>query len=143
MDGAWSIINESKFGGGIGGTIHNNQRSILLSFSGPVHANSALYTEFEGISFVFKCIALRNFRDKRVVICSDSVSAVNAFNKSLHIDFPILVEKFQYHHLINSSVFIHFVPRVLNQNADSLAKKAFSGLSCQPTGLVWPLIYNF
>lgn len=52
VDGAWGTSDSGRLGGGIGGTIHNNQGSLILSFSGPVSSSNALHTEIEGILFV-------------------------------------------------------------------------------------------
>lgn len=95
-------------------------------FSGPVFTTSAVASEIKGILFVIKCLILRYLVHKRTVICSDSVQAVNTINKGLHHEFPLLIPKFQFQHLINYKIFVHFVPRQLNENADSLAKKGVS-----------------
>lgn len=63
---------------------------------------------------------------------------MNAFNKGLHVDFPLLDPGFSFEHLLNSSIFIQFVPRELNENADSLAKKGLGRpiMSAHWTGAV-------
>lgn len=126
VDGAWGLISETMYGGGIGGTIHDNKGSLILSFSGPVHSSSPISAEIEGILFLFQCLKHKCFHDKRIVICSDSVVAVNAFNKGLHLEFPAIATSFHFQSLINTTIFIQFVPRLLNHNADSLAKKGLA-----------------
>ena len=48
---------------------------------------------------------------------------VSAFNEGIFIKFPLKRVDFEFQHLINKSIFIDFVPRYLNEQADDLAKK--------------------
>ena len=122
VDGSWGITSESFHSGGMGGTIKTKEGRAILTFSGPVLAISAVHAEIQAIIFAINCLASRNIKYTRAVVCSDSITAVNALNKGLQFDFPILYMDFKYQHMINVSIFIHYVPRSLNENADSLAK---------------------
>lgn len=126
VDGAWGLIGNSLFGGGIGGTVRNNKGSLLFSFSGPVASKSVRFTEIDAILFVLQSLMSRNLLKLRTVICSDSAQAVNAFNRGLSVEFPHMDFNLRFEHVINISIFIHYVPRNLNDNADSLAKKGIT-----------------
>ena len=77
VDGAWGPVRKSM-GGGVGGTIHNNRGSLLLSFSGPVHSKNPILTEIAGVLFVIQCLRNHRFKAFKSVICSSSVTVVNA-----------------------------------------------------------------
>ena len=126
VDGAWGGTTDGILGGGIGGTIKGKDGRNILTFSGPTNTSTALMTEIRAILFVITSIATRKLKYSRAVICSDSVIAVNAFNKGLLTEFPMLYQEFNSQHLIQESLFIHYVPRALNENADSLAKNGIS-----------------
>ena len=63
-----------------------------------------------------------------------SVIAVNAFNKGLLSDFPMFYQDFSSQHLIQETLFIHYVPREINENADLLAK---SGIARPTVNTSW------
>ena len=127
VDGSWGNTSDSSPLGGMGGTIKSKEGRPILIFSGPVFTTSAVLAEIQAILFAINCLATRNIKHTRAVVCSDSITAVNALNKGLQFDFPILHMDFQYQHMINVSIFIHYVPRSLNENADSLAKNKSLG----------------
>lgn len=126
VGGDWGALGASGFGGGIGGTIHNNRGELLLSFSGPVTSNDPLLTQVEGILYVIRCLINRKLYNLRTIICSDSSRAVNAFNRGLTLEFPLLDFNLEFDHLINNSVFIQFVSQDLNSNAKSLANRGIT-----------------
>ena len=126
VDGAWGMINDSNLGGSIGGFLKDRSGKTILSFSGPVSACNASYTELEGVLQVIYWLLKNGIDHKRVVICSDSSEVVSAFNEGIFIKFPLKRVEFEFQHRINKSIFIHFVPRYLNEQADDLAKKGLS-----------------
>ena len=126
VDGAWGYSGNKTFGGGIGGTIRDKSGNLVLSFSGPVLAAAAVMAELRSVIYAIDCIVARKLSHLRSVICSDSILVVNAFNKGVLIDFPILHLEFRHQNLINKTIFVQYVPRYLNENADSLAKNGIT-----------------
>ena len=123
VDGAWGKIDEFKYNGGIGGFLQDSTGKMILMFSGPASSKSALETEVDAILHLIKWMIKLKMDLKRTVICSDSSSAVNSFNEGLSVKFPLKAMDFDQLHVINTTFFIHFVPRYLNEQADELAKK--------------------
>lgn len=98
-------------------------------FSGPVKSSSALESEVEAIIFVINWMLSLKMLFRRLVICSDSSVAVNSLNEGISIKFPVRALNFFHQGLINSSIFVQFVPRYLNEQADELAKKGLHRFS--------------
>lgn len=121
VDGAWDAIKCSPNKGGIGGRITNNKGKIVYIFSGPVTVDSSLEAEIEAITHMFHIIKKPSLEGKSTVICSDSALALKAFRvgnsklvKQEILDYALS--------RMDQNVTLNFVPRDLNENADSLAK---------------------
>lgn len=123
VDGAWGLADDFSYKGGIGGYLQDSSGKLVLIFSGPVNSISAQDTEVEAILFLINWMINLNLDFKRAVICSDSSVVVNAFNEGISVKFPVQALDFSHQMKINSSIFIQFVPRNLNERADELAKK--------------------
>lgn len=126
VDGSWKVNSRGDYSGGIGGSIVRCTGESLMIFSGPVSSMTALEAEIEAVLYVLNVIHNANLHNRRAVVCTDSMSAINSIYKGLGIDFPLLVPKFDLERLLNESVTIKFIPRELNGNADQLAKEGAS-----------------
>lgn len=126
VDGAWGLVDDFNYKGGIGGYLSDKYGNNILIFSGPVFSNSAAETEVDAILHIINWLFKQNWELKRTVICSDSSSVVNAYNEGLEIKFPLKALNFNHLQFVNSAIFIHFVPRYLNEQADDLAKKGIT-----------------
>ena len=129
VDGAWGMVDEYNYNGGIGGYVKDASGKLILMFSGPVKSSSALESEVEAIIFVINWMLSLKMLFRRLVICSDSSVAVNSLNEGISIKFPVRALNFFHQGLINSSIFVQFVPRYLNEQADELAKKGLHRFS--------------
>ena len=98
-------------------------RGTVLVFSGPVTVLSAHEADIEAILYVMNEILLHNLCMQKVVICSDSIMAINSIYKGLSIDFPMVVQDFDTSALFNGHVSLKHIPGTLYINADQLAKK--------------------
>ena len=134
VDGAWGGNERGVIGGGMGGFIKNSQGRIKFLFSGPSPASNAEEAEVFGLIYILRKIISKNFHSKRVLICSDSTVVVNAFNSGFDMAYPLLIPNFSFQSFINTSIFIQFVPRNLNDTADLLAKK---GIGRPNTVVYW------
>ena len=110
----------------MGGYIKSKQGGLLLIFSGPIKVNGPLEAEVEGVLFLLKWIIEYKLNKKKVVVCTDSVEAINIFNSDFQSKFPLKFLDFSFQECINRSIFVQYVPRYLNEQADSLAKNGIN-----------------
>ncbi|WOH00669.1 hypothetical protein DCAR_0520042 [Daucus carota subsp. sativus] len=126
VDGAWGLAKDLNYNGGIGGYLQEPSGKMVMVFSGPSNSKNAVETEVDAILYVIDWVIKLNLVQMRTVICSDSSVAVNAFNEGIYIKFPLKAMEFKHQFLINSKIFVQFVPRYLNEQADDLAKKGMA-----------------
>lgn len=121
VDGAWSV---GPFGprGGIGGQVINRAGRVIYSFSGPMVVSNSLEAEIEAILHVIRMIVANKFRDSRIVICSDSTEALSQVRNGFPLYFSSVGWPRNLTTLINKRFHLDFVPRDINEVADSLAK---------------------
>lgn len=125
IDGAWFVSDTGPIGG-IRGQVSNKEGKIIYTFSGPVKALNSLEAEIEAIIHVILLILNNKFQHGRIVICSDSNEAMGHIRNGLRF-FSSSLGHIQNLRLMVDGLFsLAFVPRELNDTADSLAK---SGLS--------------
>lgn len=122
VDGAWCWKEDGGNCGGIGGRMLNRDGVEIYYFSGPVEAANAAEAEILAILHLIKLIWGKKLFHKQIVICSDSVVAVNALYKGLDCDFPLLLPQPNILNMLNGSVCIKIIPGAINECADSLAK---------------------
>ncbi|WOH00218.1 hypothetical protein DCAR_0519576 [Daucus carota subsp. sativus] len=123
-DAAW--VNNC---GGVGGIIKLNTGKLLYCFSGP--SNSFNVHEAEVLALIHILNKLRSIcsPNDKVVICTDSTVAINAFSQGLKVDFPLLIPDFDVQKLLDNSVCLNFIPSELNDEADHLAKGGINRLT--------------
>ena len=126
VDGSWNINSKGVYCGGIGGNIVRSTGESLLIFSGPVSSQTALEAEIEAVLYVLDFVQHNKLHNRKVVVCTDSMLALNSIYKGLGIDFPLLAPKYDLDSMLHGSVMIRFIPRELNDNADQLAKSGAS-----------------
>ena len=78
--------------------------------------------DIEAILYALNAILEKNLSNKHVVVCSESILAVNSFYIGLEFNFPLLVPDYDIATLHNCSICIKYVCSDLNSNADNLAK---------------------
>lgn len=132
VDGAFDNNQWGQLGGGIGGCIKDRHGKTIYCFSRPIGALSAIEAEISAILHVMHHLLLWQSFNKNVVVCSDSVGAINAIYEGLDINFPLLVPNFEVASLLRKNVTIQYVPSDLNDNADKLARDGIRkpGLNC-------------
>lgn len=123
-----SLCPEGYLRGGIGGTVKDKGGKVWYTFSGSIHSSTADEVAVKAIWFIIKWFVSNRLLQYRMVICSNSLVAVNAVNKGDYSLFPIIPLEEECSRHINNSVFIHFVPKDLNEDAVSLAQKG----TCRP-----------
>lgn len=116
--------------GGIGGSIKELNNSLIHVFSGPVKVRSAEEAEIEAILYVPSMSSLAIFSGKRIIICSDLVSAVESIKTGLTNYFP-LGKNLDVILLLESKFFLNYVPRNINKDEDQLTKKGLNMSSVQ------------
>lgn len=121
VDGAWGSTSSIGIKGGIGGNITDKNGRVVYVFSGPVWLKSSLETEIEAIRHMVNIIGMPRFSNSKVVICSDSIQAINIVREgslnNVKIKVGILnIDTMMHRYILN------YVPRELNETADSLAR---------------------
>lgn len=125
-DGAWGINYQGNGLGGIGGWFSDSKGSIIHKFSGPYFVNSSIESELGAIINVAEKLSKKRWANKRILICTDSMEALDLIKLRSYLCLQLLKEGANLSDLFNSNVTLNYVPRDLNEEADSLAK---SGLS--------------
>lgn len=126
VDAAWKVNYLGSYRRGIGGVIKTNTGSLRYCFSGPSSSKNIHEAEIEAILHAIKVIRTSELRSNRVVICSDSTTTINAIYEGLDQTFPLLQPEFNLKALLHACISLHFVPFVLNEEADSLAKNGIN-----------------
>lgn len=122
VDAAWLPCSWSSCKAGIGGTIKLKSGRLIYCFSSPVSAYSPLEAEILAIIHALKFINDWQPSNHQVLICSDSIGAINAIYKGLDFSFPLLKPSFDLNHVLHRYACIQYVPSILNDDADRLAK---------------------
>lgn len=126
VDGAWGLNINKQLQGGIGGNIkkqgHNSVGRLFFTFSGPIAVASSLDAEIEAIIYVLRLALNGNLELRPIVICSDSREAIEIIYKGLRFYSPVHGPLVDLSEWLNSKVFINYVPRDLNVDADQLAR---------------------
>ncbi|KAK1401501.1 hypothetical protein POM88_001106 [Heracleum sosnowskyi] len=91
-------------------------------------------TEIEAFLHVISLISVGEFANKRIVICSDSVNALEQIRIELPYYYPIQGRIPNIKSILGWTTFLHYVPRNLNLEVDSLAK---SGLNRKAMAFFW------
>lgn len=106
----------------MGGTVKNKSEFAIYTFSGPANVSSNVQAETEAILHVLSIVSKMNISKGRVVICSDSTEAISVTSKGLEAHLSDKIPPQEVKSLLESYVYLQFVPRELNEDADSLAK---------------------
>lgn len=109
------MIDDFNYKGGIGSYLQDAAGKMILIFSNPVDSKSAMESEVDAIFHLIDWMIKFKLELKRTLICSDSSAVVNAFNEGIFIKFLLKTMEFNHLQFINSSIFIHFVPRYLKE----------------------------
>ncbi|WOG86222.1 hypothetical protein DCAR_0205423 [Daucus carota subsp. sativus] len=126
VDAAWGLSDWGDSRGGIGGLIRNNVGHNLYVFSGPSKALSILEAEVEAILHALITVKLLSLKHLKVVVCSDSASAINIIYEGVGRTFPLLESGFDYQTMLHDSVCLNYVPSIINDEADLLAKQGIN-----------------
>ncbi|WOH03993.1 hypothetical protein DCAR_0623398 [Daucus carota subsp. sativus] len=131
VDAAWLPNCMAK--GGIGGVIKNKWGRIIYSFSGPAKAQNILEAEISALLHVFNVIRTSHLHMHKLVVCSDSILAIDSIYEGLEKTFPLLAPNYNINSLLQNSVTINLVPSVINVEAETLAKNGASKtfISCR------------
>ena len=78
--------------------------------------------EIEAIVHVLSLVFASRLKGFSTVICSDSSLAINAIYEGLEHSFPLLAPPFNIQALLEESIQLNYIPSVLNEEADELAK---------------------
>ncbi|KAK1372726.1 hypothetical protein POM88_028919 [Heracleum sosnowskyi] len=122
IDGSWKILNENKTQGGIGGYLKDSKGNLIFVFSGPVDASSAFDCKYQAMCFLISKIVANHWRGKPCVIYSDSVELVEEVQK-WKFSFEQNEDESFKEFIIHSKLEFKKVDRVLNWEADNLARK--------------------
>lgn len=112
--------------GGIGGNIKRKANSLIYVFSGPAAVSSAEEAEIEAILHVLDVCSTSQFKEKRIVICSDSTNALEKVRGGLKSYLPLRGENFDLQKQLGTNIFLHYVPRDFNMDEDGLAKEGLN-----------------
>ncbi|KAK1373513.1 hypothetical protein POM88_029706 [Heracleum sosnowskyi] len=134
VDGAWNTNIFGTLGGGIGVCIRTKGNRMVYVFSGPINTANSESTEVESILHVINLSMSSRLRNKRMVVCSDSTSALSIVQAGLQGFLPIHGTIKNINSLLGFTIFLHYVPREINVNADSLAK---TGLNRETMAAYW------
>lgn len=108
----------------------------MYSFSGPVPVYTSGEAEIEAILHVVGILISQRFPSNnfKIAICSDSVVAIEEVRMGLRKYVPLngLIQNLS--SLLGSLFTLHYVPREINENADSLAK---AGLGRNALSSIW------
>lgn len=126
--------------GGIGGNIKSDAGSILHVFSGKIEVTGSLEAECEAILYVANLCLLNKVSAKRIVICSDSSNAIEAVRTGLRMYMPLKGIPKDLYKLLGHQIFLNYVPRELNEEANVLAK---AGVNRSPFYSYWACKPNF
>lgn len=118
VDGACGVNHFGTLSGGICGCIKTSMTSMAYVFSGLVSIMSCVHTEIEAILHIMGLISSKELVNKKLVICSDSVVAIEQIRAGLSSYFPIHGRIHIIKSLLGLNVFLHYVLRDLNDNAD-------------------------
>ncbi|KAK1399511.1 hypothetical protein POM88_009374 [Heracleum sosnowskyi] len=134
VDGAWNTKIFGTLGGGIGGCIKAKGNRMVYVFSSPINTVSSESTEVEAIFHVINLSMSTRLNNKRMVVCSDSTSAISIVQSCLQGFLPIHEIDNNIKSFLGSIIFLHYVPREINVNAYSLAK---AGLNREAMAVYW------
>lgn len=129
VDGAWGLTPGGFYNGGIGGWIKDSNGLLLHTFSGPLISSSALEAEVGALWHIISVLLEGNFHSNNLVICSDSMDAMELLRTGSFICTSSICERNKYKKVVDKYFSLQFVPRSLNAEADELAKKGLSKLS--------------
>lgn len=122
VDGAWGINEMGYLTGSIGGNIKDRNGVILHAFSGQVNSRDSADAEIEAIKYVISVSLHHIFEDEIILICSDSLNAISTIRSGKRDGLPILLQNRDIRDWIKGKIVLAYVPRYLNEEADSLAK---------------------
>lgn len=109
-------------------------KANFYSFSGPLKVFTSLEAELGAILHISQIISNKIFRGKRIVVCTDSLEAMDLIFSGSYLCSEVLIKGKKIQELVNSLFCLNFVSKDNNSDADSLAK---GGLGRQSISSYW------
>ncbi|KAK1401004.1 hypothetical protein POM88_000609 [Heracleum sosnowskyi] len=124
IDGSWKKrVNQDDIAG-IGGHLYDREGNMILMFSGPVSTTSALVSEMEALWFLLEKINNSPWSQSKVKIHSDCQEPIDIIQESKFSNNSHWLLSKDLLSLMGSINFeLIKIPRMLNDNADSLATR--------------------
>lgn len=126
VDGAWGRNAHKNLIGGIAGWVKSKDGSIRHTFSGTVKSSNALESQLLAIIHMVKILILKGLPQSKVIICSDSLDAIEAIQRGQHILATTSIRGKSIQSIVSNSLTLCHVPQDLNLDADNLAKTGLS-----------------